>query len=117
MTEMHTPIRALFIVDAPIQRVEAVLARRKELHQLVRNEWVRFFVRDPETNRFYKQSDGNYLPMSDSETVKSYFPFKVTHHYNHALKVTHREAMIYWTEVSGMLLATGVQFTCYLYLC
>ena len=45
MTEMHTPIRAHYVVDAPIHRVEAVLARDEKLHRLVSNEWVKMIVR------------------------------------------------------------------------
>lgn len=64
MVELHTPLRAFFLVDAPVSRIEAVLARRPELKQLVRNDWVRFFVRDPETGHFYQQINGDYLPYS-----------------------------------------------------
>ncbi len=56
MTEMHTPIRALFVVDAPVSRVEAVLKRRPDLDRLVKNEWVRFIVRDLETNSFLRRN-------------------------------------------------------------
>jgi len=105
MTEMHTPIRALFVVDAPISRVEAVLSRRKELWQLVRNEWVRFVVRDPETNRFFLQSDGKYLPI-DPQTEEDYVSF--THHRNHGITVSHHEDMVYWCAATSMLLACGI---------
>lgn len=104
MTEMHTPVRALYIVDAPIERVEAVLARREYLRKLVRNEWVQFIVRDPETGIFYKQSNGQYI-LTDTEAAP-YVPF--THHRNHGLNVTHRESMIYWSATAGMLLSCGV---------
>lgn len=105
MTEMHSPIRAIFIVDAHIETVEAVLARRTDLRQLVRNEWVLFFVRDPETNHFYKQSNGSYIPVTidESITTKTYIPFAT--HFNHGMKIAHKEAYIYWTAFSGMLLS------------
>jgi hypothetical protein len=54
MTEMHIPIRLQFLVDAPVERVEAVLARNITLERLVRNEWVQMVIRDPFTNTFYK---------------------------------------------------------------
>ena len=47
MTEMHSQARALFLIDAPVERVKAVLARRPELRAIVHNSWVRLFVRDP----------------------------------------------------------------------
>lgn len=109
MTEMHTPIRALFVVDAPINRVEAVLARREELRQLVRNDWVRFVVRDPETGRFFKQLNGEYLSIDFREiTMKNYPPFTSTRHYHHAKRVARQEAFIYWAAVAGMGLACGL---------
>lgn len=104
MTEMHTPVRALYVVDAPIERVEAVLSRREDLRRLVRNEWVRFFVRDPETGRFYRQSQGKYLPVNADETLP-YVPF--TPHRIHGLNVARRETIIYWAAATGMLLAAA----------
>lgn len=103
MTEMHTPIRALFVVDAPISRVKAVLSRRKDLNRLVHNEWVRFFVRDPTTNQFYRQSNGNYILVDWQETSYTFVPD--THQHNHGLHVAHKEAFIYWTATAGMLLS------------
>jgi uncharacterized protein YbcC (UPF0753/DUF2309 family) len=103
MTEMHTPIRALFMIDSPVERVEAVLARREDLRQLVRNEWVRLFVRDPGTDQVFKQSNGEYFPIDEQETVGTHIPF--TRHYNHGIKVAHREALIYWAASLGMLLS------------
>ncbi len=105
MTEMHIPVRAAYIVDAPIERVEAVLARREDLRKLVRNEWVQFVVRDPATGAFYKQSQGQYFPVGSQESIP-YVPF--TPHRNHGLNITHREAIIYASATAGMLLACGV---------
>jgi NADH:ubiquinone oxidoreductase subunit 5 (subunit L)/multisubunit Na+/H+ antiporter MnhA subunit len=105
---MHSPIRAHFVVDAPIDRVEAVLSRRPDLRQLVRNSWVVFIVRDPETNQFFKESNGSYLniKLNDHEATKTYIPFQF--HMNHAMKVAHREAVIYWLAFSGMILSCVV---------
>ncbi len=111
MTEMHVPVRALFVVDAPIERVEAVLGRREQLRQLVRNEWVRFFVRVPETGKFYKQSQGEYLPVDRREMSKPFVPF--TEHRNHGLDIAAREAVTYWTAFSGMIASCALPI--YLY--
>ena len=56
MTEMHKPVRALFIVEAPLERVNNVLKRRKDLLRLVKNEWVNFVVKDPHSLLFFKYS-------------------------------------------------------------
>ena len=63
MTEMHSPVRALYLIDAPVARLEAVLNRRQELADLVRNDWVRLFVRDPATKEIFRQSRGTYFPI------------------------------------------------------
>jgi hypothetical protein len=105
MTEMHTPVRALYVVDSPIERVEAVLKRRPDLAKLVRNEWVQFIVRDPETGAFYRQSEQQYIPVDCKEAL-DYVPF--TQHRNHGLKVAEREATIYYAATAGMVLSAAL---------
>lgn len=63
MTEMHSPLRALYLIDAPPQRVEAVLSRNALLKDIVRNDWVLMYARDPVTHQFYKQSKGEWHPV------------------------------------------------------
>ncbi len=102
MTEMHVPIRALFVIDAPIATLEAVLARREELRKIVRNEWVRLVVRDPATGMFFKQSNGNYLPLPvDESQTGTHVSFE--QHRLHGLKVAKREAMQYWAGTATMV--------------
>lgn len=111
MTEMHTPIRALFVVDAPVARVEQVLARREELRHLVRNEWVRLVVRDPSTGRFYRQTQGNYEPVqvdSDSADFVSFVP-----HREHAQRVSRAESAVYSVAAVSMLAACAVPVAMY----
>jgi len=101
MTEMHVPIRSLFVVDAPIARVEAVLQSRERLRNLVRNEWVRLVVRDPETGQYFRQVNGNYEPLKVHDEIEGeYVPF--THHRIHGMRVAHRESAIYWASLAGM---------------
>eukprot|EP01040_Poterioochromonas_malhamensis_P001803 gene1803-1929_t len=111
MTEMHTPIRALYIVDAPPKRIEAVLARRESLRHLVRNEWVRLIARDPETNQFYRQVNGEYIPITlqdiDNTNQQQALTTTITKQLDHAHNVTKREDLIYRTALGGMI-ASGV---------
>jgi hypothetical protein len=118
MTEMHTPLRALYVVDAPVARVEAVLARRPELARLVRNEWVRFVVRDPSSGVFYQQRDGRYEPIDVDKTttsktstdadVSSFAPPRV-----YGMRISQRESVVYYTSNVGVLLAAAVQIYAY----
>jgi uncharacterized protein YbcC (UPF0753/DUF2309 family) len=100
MTEMHTPIRAFFIIDAPPQRIEAVLSRRKELQHLVVNEWVRVIARDPKTNKFYRQINGEYFPVKVEEVTNSFIPFDK--HLEHAQGVKRKEDIYYHLSLAGM---------------
>ena len=112
MTEMHTPVRALFVVDAPIARVEAVLSRRKELADVIRNEWVRLFVRDPTTNQFFKQEGGEYRlvePVQEGTSSSEYVSFD--EHLQHGRSVVFREQLVYYAGITSMLLACGVPIT------
>jgi len=68
MTEMHSPVRSLFIVDAPVSRVQAVLARRKVLDDIVVGDWVLLYVRDPVTGVVYKQENGKYVAVELPES-------------------------------------------------
>jgi uncharacterized protein len=106
MTEMHLPVRALFIVDAPILRVEAVLRRRPDLARLVRNEWVRFVVRDPSTGRLFKQSSGEYVPIESlDQTDQSAFGMPPFHHHTHGDIIVRKEEKIYRAAMLGTLVA------------
>jgi hypothetical protein len=104
---MHTPVRALYVIDSPVERVRAVLNRRPELRNLVQNDWVHLLVRDPLTGRFYKQSNGEYTLFElDNSALSDTFSF--TDHYAHGKVVARREDYMYGAAGAGMLLACGV---------
>jgi hypothetical protein len=63
MSELHSPQRALYLVDAPIDRVEACLSRNAVLKNIVRNNWVKFFVRDPISQKIYRHMYGEYTEV------------------------------------------------------
>lgn len=115
MTEAHTPIRALFVVDAPLQRVKAVLARRPDLAQLVFNEWVRMVVRDPETGRFWRHSSGGDFAETVDHRGVDHSPARERHALQrlHGLDVAQREAAIYIASSGGMVAATLVPILLY----
>jgi uncharacterized protein YbcC (UPF0753/DUF2309 family) len=73
MVEMHIPIRALYFVDAPPERVEAVLTRRQDLSNLVKNGWVRMFVRDPRSGQLFEneKSTTRFIPLPLEDNVQS----------------------------------------------
>jgi len=64
LTEMHSPVRSMFVVHAPLERVQAVLRRREDLRNIVHNQWIRLFVYDSETKKIYEQqSKGQYVEV------------------------------------------------------
>jgi uncharacterized protein YbcC (UPF0753/DUF2309 family) len=103
MTELHSPVRAMYVIDAPVARVQAVLARSELLTNLVYNEWVRFFVRDPYTNKVYRQSKGEYFPVevNATEGAETYVPF--TAHKEHCEKVASYEKLCFRSALAVML--------------
>lgn len=111
MTEAHTPIRALFVVDAPPSRVEAVFARRPDLAQLVVNEWVRLIVRDPESRRFFRYSTlrGGFVETQDHHGVDlASAHLRQALQREHGLEVARHETAIYVASTCGMIAATVI---------
>ena len=102
MTEMHTPIRSLFVVDAPIERIEAVLNRNKRLLNLVRNEWVKMCIRDPYTGVIYKQSNGVYTKVESFNIIHDDFP-AFTEHNIYGLNIIKKENLLFWIANLGMI--------------
>ena len=111
MTEMHDPVRALFVIDSPVSRVEAVLERRSDLAKLVRNEWVRFVVRDPMTGFFHRYSQGqNYERIQIDDTCTADYVSSLDQRM-HGRKVAKRETLIYRTALGAMTAACVVPIT------
>jgi hypothetical protein len=104
MTEMHKPVRALYVIDAPIQRVETVLNRRKELKDLVYNDWVKVVIRDPDTKQFFKMDNGVFKSIDIEEINNmdlSYVPF--TEHRKYGLDIAKNEENIYHGSMAGLV--------------
>jgi uncharacterized protein YbcC (UPF0753/DUF2309 family) len=104
MTEFHVPVRALFVVEAPPSRIEAVLARRADLRSIVRNEWVRLVARDPDTGRLYRQDRGDYH-MLDTPHPTADTNAPLLHHLRYGMSVAHREDMVFKASSLAMVAA------------
>jgi hypothetical protein len=87
------------------------LGRRKELREIVEKDWVRFFVRDPETGTIYKQSQGSYTPVKiDLEGSDLYMHswVKPTAQLDYAHSVRRYEAKYTGASIMLALLACAV---------
>jgi uncharacterized protein YbcC (UPF0753/DUF2309 family) len=59
--DYHEPLRLMTVVQAPIARVEALIAKHGILQKLFGNGWVALLVTDPETGRFLRRNrDGSW---------------------------------------------------------
>jgi uncharacterized protein YbcC (UPF0753/DUF2309 family) len=110
MTEMHSPVRALYLVDAPVSRVKAVLSRNETIRNIVHNDWIRLFVRDPTTKQFYRQADGGeYIPVEyfpGTGKIETDVPF--TEHASYVTSVRRHESLFFWLSTLTMLLSCGM---------
>jgi len=115
MTEIHAPVRALLVIDAPVDRVQRVLDRRADLSQLVRNQWVRTLVRDPADGTFYRATeDGTFvveearLPSTaqQPELNNSSYRAMFAAHRVHLERLYERESAMFAASVAFLLSST-----------
>jgi uncharacterized protein YbcC (UPF0753/DUF2309 family) len=60
-TPYHEPLRLMTVVQAPLARVEGLIAKHRILQTLFGNGWVALLVADPETGRFLRRHrDGSW---------------------------------------------------------
>jgi hypothetical protein len=53
---VHEPLRLTAIVEAPVERIDAVLERHEGVRTLVENEWIHLMARDPESGRLRQRT-------------------------------------------------------------
>jgi uncharacterized protein YbcC (UPF0753/DUF2309 family) len=64
-TPYHDPLRLMTVVQAPVLRVEEIIARHAILRRLFGNGWVALLVADPETGRFLRRGrDGSWTTVA-----------------------------------------------------
>jgi uncharacterized protein YbcC (UPF0753/DUF2309 family) len=109
MVEMHVPLRAIYVVDSHVSKVEAVFKRRPDLEVLVRNNWVHMVVREPSTGDTFHYIDGAFVPFRMETTGKrerltvnsEWAAFKA--HRDHGMSVKNREDIVYGISTIAML--------------
>lgn len=70
MVEVHEPMRALIVIEAPLKWVESLYAQAGPLRQLIVHEWLQLAQIDPDSGQIkLRQGEAwkDFLP--DSETV------------------------------------------------
>jgi hypothetical protein len=54
----HEPLRLQVVVEAPHERIDAVLNAAPDVNDLVENGWVRLFALDPDSNNVVRRVPG-----------------------------------------------------------
>lgn len=74
--DIHEPVRLLMVVEAPVERITAVLERLPAVKQMVANRWIQLVAADPVTGSISEQNgaDGtisfvDYEPENESIAV------------------------------------------------
>ncbi|MCA9421103.1 MAG: DUF2309 family protein, partial [Nitrospira sp.] len=52
-TPYHEPMRLMAIIEAPLERISAIIARHDLLQKLMGNQWVNLVALDPITMEFF----------------------------------------------------------------
>jgi uncharacterized protein YbcC (UPF0753/DUF2309 family) len=69
MTEIHEPIRILFVIETTPAAMLDILARNPGLSRLVHNEWVQLAVLDPTSPRVHVFRRGTFVPYRPESTT------------------------------------------------
>lgn len=59
---VHEPMRLLVVIEAPKERIAAIVEKHASVKKLVKNEWIRLVALDPTSQKFYR-----YSPLSEWE--------------------------------------------------
>ncbi len=62
MTEIHEPVRLLFVIEATPEAVRGIMAANDTIGRLVQNEWVQVALLDPEREQLLWYHAGQFQP-------------------------------------------------------
>jgi uncharacterized protein YbcC (UPF0753/DUF2309 family) len=64
--EIHEPMRLLMVVEAPADRIDAVIASNDTVRRFIDNTWVQFARLDPETGEIEMRRSGAWVEWDSS---------------------------------------------------
>jgi len=64
MTELHEPVRILFIIESTPEAMLGVIEKNPVIRQLVVNDWVQLAVLDPNAPRIQLYRQGRFEPYT-----------------------------------------------------
>jgi len=69
MVEVHEPVRILFVIEAPIERIEGVMEANDMVRRFIENRWVRLAAMDPDSGAVTVYRDGVFEPFAAESAV------------------------------------------------
>jgi len=66
MVEIHEPMRMLFVVEAPLERLEKVIEANAGLKRLVENRWIRVAAIDPDSGAIHVRRAAGFEPFDQT---------------------------------------------------
>jgi uncharacterized protein YbcC (UPF0753/DUF2309 family) len=70
-TLVHEPLRLTVIVEAPLDRVGAIVARNQVLRSLFENNWISLTARDDAAHAWHRYGPYGWEPATELETVST----------------------------------------------
>jgi uncharacterized protein YbcC (UPF0753/DUF2309 family) len=71
----HQPVRLMALIEAPIEHAQLAIEAVASVRNLVKNEWIRMMVVDPETQLIHTFEGGNWtdqpLPTDPSKLAET----------------------------------------------
>ncbi len=77
MTEIHEPMRLLFVVETKPEAILSIMQRNPNIELLIRNEWVQIATLDPESPALQIYRHGRFEPYIPGETKLPAVPHSV----------------------------------------
>ncbi len=61
----HEPMRLTAIIEAPMERITAIIGQQPLLEKLFNNRWVLLIAREPSEGQYYRYEDGRWSAVAD----------------------------------------------------
>lgn len=66
--EIHEPLRLMLFLETRPEVIERIMKRNAQVERIIRNEWMRLALIDPDTGAVTTYREGKYLPYRPTKT-------------------------------------------------
>jgi hypothetical protein len=67
---VHEPVRLLAVVQAPLERIEAIVARNRVLRDLFDHDWVALAARHRPEDPWQRRTPSGFVPWTREEAAR-----------------------------------------------